>query len=86
MGRGTETGLEEARDLPWRALVRRGAQAGWGRGGRKWGLQPWQGGYRIFHDEVRLTEENVSQSHVHLICHMKLYKEVEAHCAWFSRS
>jgi hypothetical protein len=58
-GSGAEAGLKEVCDLPGRALVQRGAQTRWDRGGSKMGLQPRQGGYRTLWYEVKLVEEDV---------------------------
>ena len=57
-------------------MVRRGAQTGWGRGGRKWGLQSRQSVYRIFWYEVRLEEKNVHEAHMYLISHLEPYHDI----------
>ena len=74
-----KTGLEEVRNLPRRALVERGIQDVRYRRGRKWGFQPWHGGYRGLVSEVRLAEENVFEAYVRPQCRLEAHQEVVDH-------
>ena len=64
--------------------MQRSAYTGWGRGGRKRGLQPRQSGYWAFWYEVPLAKEDVPEAHVHLGSHLEPYQEAKAGRAWFS--
>jgi hypothetical protein len=55
-----------------------------GQRGPRMGALTKHNSYLIFRDEVRSEEKDVSETHMHLGCHMKPYHEVHARGAWFS--
>jgi hypothetical protein len=75
--------FNEVYDLTWRALVERGAQGGWGRGGRERGLRPQKRGNRTLRNEVRLAESDVPEPHMDRQCRLEAYQEVDACGIWF---